>query len=248
MKTMTEHQGHAVDAALYQRRRTLVCLSAAAFLALSSRPGSAFADDKGQAANHLSEVQERARALVEAGRVRPLREIVKVLRERVDGEIIDVELLQIGGGYFYRFKVLAADGYVNEYFVDAKTPEVLTLPQARERFPKDITELESKQTTSDANPPGPKLNIADLPPRLRFVMQDLQKRVDGKIVDFDFRRVGNSLIFVFDLRTDKGQTSRFFVHARTGEIRTPDEARPFLAQRFPWLMDELFPPAPRQNK
>ncbi|MGB0084826.1 MAG: PepSY domain-containing protein [Rhodomicrobiaceae bacterium] len=245
IKAITEHRGHAVDAPLYQRRRTLVWLSTAAFLLLSSRPGSALAQDNGQAAQRFFEVQQRARELVEAGRVRPLREIVKMLRDHVDGEIIDVELLEIGSGYFYRFKVLTHDGRVDELFVDAKTPEILTLPQARQRFPKEIAELESKQKSSDADPLGPKLNLADLPPRLRSVMQELQKRVDGKIVDFDFRRVANSLIFVFDLRTDKGQTERFFVHARTGEIRTPEQARDFISQRFPWLMDELYPPAAR---
>jgi hypothetical protein len=76
-------------------------------------------------------------------------------------------------------------------------------------------------------------------------MQDLQARVKAKIVNFDFRRVANSPIFVFDLRTDNSQTERFFVHARTGEIRTPEEAREFISQRFPWLMDELFPREPR---
>src|SRR5262249_11098582 len=130
-------------------------------------------------------------------------------------------------------------------FVDAKTPEVLTLLQLRERFPKEMAALENKQKAAADNPPPVVENLANLPPRLRPVMQELQKRVDGKIVDFGLRRLANSLIFIFDLRTDKGQTVRFYVHSKTGEIRTPEQAREFISQRFPWLMDELYPPGAR---
>lgn len=216
--------------------------------------GPALAQDRDEASHQFFEVQQKAKALVDAGRVRPLRDIAATLRERSPGEIIDVELLEIGAGYFYRCKVLTADGRVEDVFVDAKIdvsadakmPEVLTLPQVRQRFPKEMAELESKQRAAATNPPpGLKGGMASLPPRLRPVMQDLQARVDGKIVDFDFRRVANSLIFVFDLRTDKGQAVRFFVQSRTGEIRTPEEAREAISQRFPWLMDELYPPAAR---
>lgn len=226
---------------------------AAAVLLLGGYHGSALAQDSDEASRRIFDVQGKAKALVDAGRVRPLRDIVKTLRERISGEIIDVELLEIGPGYFYRIKLLAPDGRVEDMFVDAKmnvfaateVPEVLTLPQIRQRFPKEMAELESKQKAAIAAPPESGGNLANLPPRLRPVMQDLQARVNGKIVDFDFRRVANSPIFVFDLRTDSGKTERFFVHARTGEIRTPEQAREFISQRFPWLMDELFPSAQR---
>jgi hypothetical protein len=132
-----------------------------------------------------------------------------------------------------------------DVFADTKMPEVLTLPQVRQRFPKEMAELESRQKAAVTTPRALKGSLADLPPRLRPVMQDLQARVNGKIVDFDFRRVANSPIFAFDLRTDNGQAVRYFVNAKTGEIRTPEEAREFISQRFPWLVDELYPPAPR---
>lgn len=225
---------------------------AAAVLLLGGHYGSALAQDRDEASRRFFDVQEKARALVNAGRVRPLRDIAKALRERTPGEIIDVELLEIGPGYFYRCKVLTPDGRVEDMFVDAKMdvfadtkmPEVLTLPQVRQRFPKDMAELESKQKAAVTAPPAMNGSLANLPPRLRPVMQDLQARVNAKIIDFDFRRIANSPIFAFD-RTDNGQTVRFFVNAKTGEIRTPEEAREFISQRFPWLMDELYPPVTR---
>lgn len=226
---------------------------AAAVLLLGGHHASAIAQERDEASRRFFDVQEKARALVDAGRVRPLRDIVKALRERIPGEVIDVELLEIGPGYFYRIKLLAPDGRVEDIFVDAKldvfadtrVPEVLTLPQVRQRFPKEMAELESKQKAAIAAPPASGGGLANLPPRLRPVMQDLQARVKAKIVDFDFRRVANSPIFVFDLRTENAQTVRFFVNAKTGEIRTPEEAREFISQRFPWLMDELYPSATR---
>jgi uncharacterized membrane protein YkoI len=230
------------------KRRKWRPLIAAALIVSAEPSASAQGPDDAKAARHISEVQERARALVEAGLLRPLTEIMKTMRGRVNGDTIDVDLLEIGGGYFYRFKVLTPDGRVEELYVDGKTPEILTAEQARQRFPKDIAALESKEKTASGTPPEPKLNIADLPPRLRFVMRDLQGRVDGKIIDFDFHRVANSPIFYFDLRTDKGATTRFFVHAKTGEIRTPEQARDGIERRFPWLVNELYPPAPRPNE
>lgn len=241
------------ETAQTRRRARRAWRFAAAVLFLGGHYGPALGQDRDEASRRFFDVQEKAKALVDAGRIRPLRDIVKVLRERSPGEIIDAELLEIGPGFFYRCKVLTADGRVEDVFVNAKIdvfatavmPEVLTLLQVRQRFPKEMAELESKQKAAAANSPRMNANLADLPPRLRPVMQDLEARVKAKIVDFDFRRVGNSPIFVFDLRTDNGKTERFFVHARTGEIRTPEEAREFISQRFPRLYDELFPPAQR---
>jgi uncharacterized membrane protein YkoI len=251
MTAMMKRWTRAVNA--HTERRARWAWRFAAVLLLSGHYGSALSQDRDEASPRFFEVQEKAKTLVDTGRVRPLRDIVKGLRERSPGEIIDVELLEIGPGYFYRCKILTPDGRVEDVFVDAKLdvfadtkmPEVLTLPQVRQRFPKEMAELESKQKAAVANPPALSGGLANLPPRLRPVMQDLQARVNAKIVDFNFRRVANSPIFVFDLRTDNGQTVRFFVNSKTGEIRTPEEAREFISQRFPRLMDELYPPVAR---
>lgn len=186
-------------------------------------------------------LQERVRELVLRGEVRPLREVVAALHAQVEGEILNVDFHEFGDGYYYQFRMLTAAGKIEEFFVDAKTTEILTLAEARARFPDDIAALMDGDEQGNGDAAGADGELFEaLPPRIRGVFGEIETRIGEKIVDYKFGRLGNSRIFRVDVRGEKGGWQRFFVNSRSGEIRTPEEAREFIRQRFPRLYDELF--------
>lgn len=72
---------------------------------------------------------EEARRLVEAGKIRPLQEIVEMLRVKVPGRHLETELEydDSGSGLVYDFKILRTGGRVQEVEVDAVTGKILKI-------------------------------------------------------------------------------------------------------------------------
>lgn len=68
---------------------------------------------------------DEALAAVRRGAIRPLAEIEAAVRERLPGEIIEVEIERQGGRYVYEFKILDAAGRRREVHVDAATGAIL---------------------------------------------------------------------------------------------------------------------------
>lgn len=94
-------------------------LSVLALLMLVTAPafnGAARADD---------EDHDRARSAVEQGKARPLVVILKIVRPKLGGRIVDVEFETEDGVYVYEFKVIRPDGAVREIYVDAQTGKIL---------------------------------------------------------------------------------------------------------------------------
>ena len=69
--------------------------------------------------------QDRAREAVESGRVKPLKAILKAVRKQVDGRVLDAELLEYGGVWIYRLRVLTKDGQVLDIGVDGQSGRIL---------------------------------------------------------------------------------------------------------------------------
>jgi uncharacterized membrane protein YkoI len=69
--------------------------------------------------------QERARAALEAGQIRPLVEILAGVERRYLGRVIETELDQEDGHWVYEFKLLPSTGRVFKLEVDATTGTVL---------------------------------------------------------------------------------------------------------------------------
>lgn len=69
--------------------------------------------------------QERARAAVQAGRVLPLKDILRLVDERRYGTVIAVDLKQYGGRDVYRLKTRDGSGIIRNYRIDARTGKLI---------------------------------------------------------------------------------------------------------------------------
>jgi uncharacterized membrane protein YkoI len=94
------------------RRQFLITLGGTA-AALGARPAAARDD------------QDRARAALAAGEIRPLSEILAEVERRYVGRVIEVELDREDGRWVYDFKLLPPSGRVFELEIDAATAALL---------------------------------------------------------------------------------------------------------------------------
>jgi uncharacterized membrane protein YkoI len=70
---------------------------------------------------------EMARKLLSEGRIRPLAEILDVVKAAVPGETVEVELELDDGVYVYEVKQLRSDGRVQEIKTNAATAKILKI-------------------------------------------------------------------------------------------------------------------------
>jgi uncharacterized membrane protein YkoI len=75
------------------------------------------------------EEQERVRRAIAEGRIRPLSEILAMVRSQLGGEVIGVELDEEEGLYVYEIKVLTRGGRRRELEVDAATGRILKVDE-----------------------------------------------------------------------------------------------------------------------
>jgi uncharacterized membrane protein YkoI len=80
--------------------------------------GMAEADMLGEQPDH-----DRARAAMERGEIKPLVDILALTRDRLHGQLIEIELEQIGERWVYEFEMIQPNGEVIEYYVDGGTGE-----------------------------------------------------------------------------------------------------------------------------
>ena len=65
-----------------------------------------------------------ARHAVERGEIKPLAEILQVLRDKLPGEIAGVKIERKGGRLVYELRIVSAGGRLLEVHVDAATGEI----------------------------------------------------------------------------------------------------------------------------
>jgi uncharacterized membrane protein YkoI len=103
------------------RRALLVTVASC----LAAGPGATVADESSRSiADHRGNHDE-ARQAFQQGKIRSLSELIAQLRPELGGEIIEVELKNKRGVYYYTFKVLASNGRLGEISVDAATGKVI---------------------------------------------------------------------------------------------------------------------------
>jgi uncharacterized membrane protein YkoI len=78
--------------------------------------------------------QERARAALEAGQVKPLDEVLQQVTRDYPGQVLAVELDEHHDRLVYKIKLLRPDGAITKLAADAGTGEVLS---HRGRGPRD---------------------------------------------------------------------------------------------------------------
>lgn len=101
----------------YPRRRAIA--GALALIALIAAPAFADDDDKHD--------HDRARRALERGEVLPLERILAVVRARVPGEVVRVELERDDGKWIYEVRVIDAAGRRVEIEVDAARGVILKI-------------------------------------------------------------------------------------------------------------------------
>ena len=70
--------------------------------------------------------QDEAREAVQRGLIRPLEEVLSVVRGLIKGDIVEIELDEDDGRYVYEIEYVASDGHLMEIEIDAKTLAVVS--------------------------------------------------------------------------------------------------------------------------
>lgn len=101
----------------------IICFLAAAFVLL---PVSASGDPalNLDAADDARE-QYEAREALKQGKIRPLEEIISAVREKIAGDIIEIEFEVEDGRYIYEIEIIQPSGQIVEIEVDALTKEII---------------------------------------------------------------------------------------------------------------------------
>lgn len=87
----------------------------AAFLAVAAHAAPAMADSD----------QDRARAALERGEIRPLDQVLAAARQAVPGDVVSVGLKRKKDRWYYKLKVLTPAGKRAEIRVDAATLAII---------------------------------------------------------------------------------------------------------------------------
>lgn len=74
---------------------------------------------------------EQIRAATEAGKIRPLSEILQIVGRRVPGKVLDVQVDDVGSPWLYRVMVRGNKGDVTSVTLDAETGRIMEIKGQR---------------------------------------------------------------------------------------------------------------------
>lgn len=95
--------------------RIQMILYAIAIAAIAVAPSGATAESR----DH-----DAVRAAVERGEIRPLAEILAIVRSKVPGEVAKVEIERENGRWIYEFRIVGERGRLFEVYIDARSGSI----------------------------------------------------------------------------------------------------------------------------
>lgn len=98
---------------MFSRRRLLLFWCVLATATMPPRALRAESDDP-----------DAVRDAVERGEIRPLADILAIVRAKLPGKIAGVEIERTGGRWIYEFRVVDAKGHLFDISVDARTAHI----------------------------------------------------------------------------------------------------------------------------
>jgi uncharacterized membrane protein YkoI len=72
---------------------------------------------------------DAVRVAVERGEIRPLVEILGIVRARLPGEVAGVEIERKSGRWIYELRIVNAKGGLFEVYVDARTGDIIRIKE-----------------------------------------------------------------------------------------------------------------------
>lgn len=154
--------------------------------------------------------QDTARQAVQAGRFKPLAEILAAVQARYPGRVLDVELdRNRSGRNIYEVKLLSVGGERQEIHIDAMTGEEVA-PEAPLR----------------------------LLPAAELLRQALAQQ-PGRVVDLDLRRHQERYFYQIRIMDDAGRSHDVFVDAQNGEAVAEFDHLPAGMKPLDDLLDAL---------
>ena len=72
---------------------------------------------------------QEARRLLESGDILPLESILKSIRQKFSGKIIEIELEHKDEHLVYEVEILGEDGVIREAYINAKTGQLIELKE-----------------------------------------------------------------------------------------------------------------------
>jgi uncharacterized membrane protein YkoI len=70
-----------------------------------------------------------ARHLLDSGKILPLETILKKIRQRFPGKVLDVDLEKEDQKIIYEIEILNSNGMVNKIYIDATTGQLLSVQE-----------------------------------------------------------------------------------------------------------------------
>lgn len=162
----------------------------------------AFAFDSGHAAapplQSSGDEQAAVRQAVQAGHLKPLKEIMATVQKRYPGRVTEVELKRDFGGHpLYEFRVLADDGSSRDVYIDAVDG-------------RDVSKAFRPQVVKP----------------MSEVLRKLTSLYDGRVMEVELERWFDAReVYEVVMLTDDNRLREVIVDARSGKVLQPNSTR-----------------------